>query len=196
MLAKTPAQAQDAATKLGYPVALKAQAAALSHKSDAGGVILGLRDTAALDAGWKTLAANIAAKAPGVTLDGVLVERMVPKGGLELILGIRNDPDWGPVIAVGLGGVQAEALGDVRLLPPDLDEAEIVAELMKLRAARLLGPFRGAPARDVAAAARCVAALAAFALAHPEVAEIDINPLMVFADGDGALALDALIEVR
>jgi acyl-CoA synthetase (NDP forming) len=195
-LARTLDEAKDAARAIGFPVALKAQAADLSHKSDAGGVILGLPDEAALKDGWTRLEANIATAAPDLVLDGVLVERMAPKGGLELILGVRNDADWGPVIAVGLGGVQAEALGDFRLLPPDLDEAEIAAELGRLRAARLLGPFRGAPARDRAAVARTVAALGRFALAHPEVAEIDINPLMVFGEGEGALALDALIAVR
>jgi succinyl-CoA synthetase beta subunit len=132
---------------------------------------------------------------PGLVLDGVLVERMATRGGLELILGVRNDPGWGPVIAVGLGGVQAEALADVRLMPPDLTAEEIAAELHRLRAARLLGPFRSAPARDVAAAAAAVAALGRFALAHPEITEIDINPLIVLAEGDGVLALDALIAV-
>jgi acyl-CoA synthetase (NDP forming) len=121
---------------------------------------------------------------------------MAPKGGLELILGVRNDPDWGPVVALGLGGVLAEALADVRLMPPDLTADEIAIELGRLRAARLLGPFRGAPARDVAAAAEAVAALGRFVLAHPEIAEIDINPLMVLAAGEGVLALDALIAVR
>ena len=121
---------------------------------------------------------------------------MAAKGFLELILGARKDPEWGPVLAIGLGGVQAEALADVRLVPPDLSPASIEAELRKLRAARLLGPFRGAPARDVAAAARTIAALGAFVLAHPEIAEIDINPLAVFAEGEGVMALDALIAVR
>lgn len=195
-LARTLEEARTASRELGFPVALKAQAAALSHKSDAGGVLLGLADEAALADGWQHMEASLARARPDLVLDGILVETMAPKGGLELILGVRNDPAWGPVIAVGLGGVQAEALGDVRLLPPDLTPAEIAAELARLNAARLLGPFRGAPARDVAAAARAVASLGAFALAHPEVAEVDINPLMVFAEGHGALALDALIVVR
>ncbi len=195
-LARTLTEAEAVAAELGYPVALKAQAPALSHKSDAGGVILALDTPTALADGWRRLDANIAKSAPGVVLDGVLVERMAPKGGLELILGVRNDPAWGPVIAIGLGGVQAEALADVRLLPPDLDEAEIAIELHKLKAARLLGPFRGSPARDVAAVTTLVARLGAFVLTHPEIAEIDINPLMVFAESNGVLALDALIVVR
>jgi acyl-CoA synthetase (NDP forming) len=195
-LARSLKEALAIANEIGFPVALKAQAAALSHKSDAGGVILGLGDAAALEDGWQRLHDNIAAAEPGLTLEGVLVERMAAKGFLELILGARNDPEWGPVLAIGLGGVQAEALADVRLLPPDISPSAIQAELGKLRAARLLGSFRGAPARDVAATARTIAALGAFVLAHPEIAEIDINPLAVFADGDGVMALDALIAVR
>ena len=195
-LATTLAEAEAAAALLGYPVACKAQSAALSHKSDAGGVILGIQDPLELRDAWQRMTADIARAMPGLTLDGVLVERMAPKGGLELILGVRNDPDWGPVIAVGLGGVQAEALADVRLMPADLTAEEIAAELGKLRAARLLGPFRGAPARDVRAIAEAAAALGRFVLSHPEIAEIDINPLMVFAEGEGVMALDAVIAVR
>jgi acyl-CoA synthetase (NDP forming) len=195
-LVRTLAEAEQAAQELGWPVALKAQSAELSHKSDAGGVVLGLADVGALAAGWARLEANVEKARPGLKLDGVLVEMMAAKGGLELILGARNDPAWGPVLAVGLGGVQAEALGDVRLLPPDLPVDEIEAEFRKLRAARLLGPFRGAPARDVKAAAQAVASLGRFVLEHPEVAEVDINPLMLLAEGQGALALDALIVVR
>ena len=195
-LAQTVVEAERIAHDIGFPVALKAQAADLSHKSDAGGVILALDSPAALADGWRRLEQNLATAAPGLSLDGVLVERMAAKGGLELIIGVRNDANWGPVIAVGLGGVQAEALADVRLVPPDLDETGIAAELHKLRAARLLGPFRGAPARDVAAVAQAISRLGAFVLAHPEIAEIDINPLIALAEGQGALALDGLISVR
>jgi acyl-CoA synthetase (NDP forming) len=97
---------------------------------------------------------------------------------------------------VGLGGVFAEALHDVRVLPPDLDADAIADELQKLKGAALLGAFRGQKARDVRAAAEMAARLGAFVLAHPEIAEIDINPVVVYAAGDGAVALDALIVAR
>jgi acyl-CoA synthetase (NDP forming) len=187
--------ARRAAASIGYPVALKAQSAALSHKSDAGGVVLGLNDEQALAQGWTKLHAGIARARPGLTLDGVLVEAMA-REGLELILGARGDPDWGPVLVVGLGGVLAEALNDVRVLPADLEPAAIVEELLRLKGARLLARFRGAPARDVAAAADIAAKLGAFILAHPEIAEIDINPVVVYAQDEGAVALDALIVTR
>jgi acyl-CoA synthetase (NDP forming) len=189
---------QDAAViagRIGYPVALKAQSASLSHKSDAGGVILGLGTDAALAESWRQLGANIERARPGMELDGVLVEAMAPKG-LELIVGARISADWGPILMVGLGGVLAEALRDVRLLPPGMSTDEICAELGKLKGAALLDGFRGSPAVDVVAAAAAISALDRFIAAHPEIAEIDINPLVVHARGEGATALDALIVVR
>ncbi|MGE5148104.1 MAG: acetate--CoA ligase family protein [Candidatus Eiseniibacteriota bacterium] len=194
-LAKTLSEAKAAAGSVGYPVALKAQAAALSHKSDAGGVVLNLKDERELEAGWAKLHADVARARPGMALDGVLVEGMA-RPGVELILGARNDPDWGPVLVVGLGGIFAEALHDVLVLPPDLDADAIADEMRKLKGAALLGAFRGQKARDVEAAAAMAAKLGAFVRAHPEIAEIDVNPVAVYPAGEGALALDALIVVR
>jgi acyl-CoA synthetase (NDP forming) len=182
-----------AAHAVSFPVALKIQSAALSHKSDMGGVILGLADDKALRAGWALLHANVRAAAPDAEIDGVLVEAMA-KPGLEFILGGRNDPEWGPVVAIGLGGIFAEALRDIRLMPADLAVADIRRVLHKLKGAALLGPFRGKPARDLDAVASAVAMLGAFMRAHPEVSEVDINPLMVFGEGEGTLALDALMS--
>ena len=128
-------------------------------------------------------------------IPNVLVEAMA-RPGVELIVGVRGDPDWGPVLMVGLGGVWAEALRDVRLLPPDLDPAAIVGELRKLKAAPLLTGFRGTPALDLGAVADVASKLGRFAAAHPEIAEIDINPLVVYPEQEGAVALDALIVAR
>jgi acyl-CoA synthetase (NDP forming) len=194
-LATDLAAARRAAAAIGYPVALKAQSAALSHKSDAGGVVLGLADEDALARGWAKLHADLAERRPTLALDGVLVEAMA-RPGLELILGARGDPDWGPVLVIGLGGVLAEAMHDVRVLAPDLAPAAIAQEFFKLKGAKQLASFRGAPARDVAAAAEIAASLGAFIMAHPEVAEIDLNPVVVHAQGEGAVALDALIVTR
>jgi acyl-CoA synthetase (NDP forming) len=188
-------EARRAAARIGYPVALKAQSALLAHKSDAGGVVLALADEAALAAGWHRLEADIAARRPDLRLDGVLVEAMA-RPGVELIIGVRGDPDWGPVLVVGLGGVWTEALGDVRLMPGDLDAAAIAVELSRLKAAPLLTGSRGAPARDLGAVAEIAARLGRFAAAHPEIAEIDINPLVVYPDHEGAIAVDALIVAR
>jgi acyl-CoA synthetase (NDP forming) len=194
-IATTLAEAQAAAAGLGFPVVLKAQSAELSHKSDAGGVIVGLADAAALANGWARLATNIAQHRPGLVLDGVLVEAMCARG-LELIVGAKHDPDWGPVILVGFGGVQAEIVQDVRLLTPDLPHAAIVAELGQLKSAPLLHGYRGAPALDVDAVADLVLALGRVLRGAPSITEIDLNPVVVYPNGQGIVALDALIACK
>jgi acyl-CoA synthetase (NDP forming) len=171
---------------------LKAQSPDLSHKSDAGGVVIGLTDSASLKEGWAKLHADIARHHPNLVLDGVLIEAM-GKRGIELIIGARNDPDWGPVILAGFGGVTAEILRDVRILTPDLPDDAIIRELYRLKNAPLLRGFRGSPPLDVAAAARIIATLGRLLLAEPTIREIDLNPVVIYPDGEGAVALDALM---
>jgi len=191
-LARTVDDAVAIASRVGYPIALKAQAAALTHKTEAGGVILNLADEAALRGAWAAMQSTIKRAAPSVTLDGCLVEKMSPKG-LELMIGAKRDPDWGTVLLLGLGGIWVETLGDVRLLPVDAEEKEVIEALHKLRTAKLLTGFRGAPPVDTAAVAKAVLAIARLMRTTPEIVEIDVNPLMVHAKGQGATALDALI---
>ncbi len=188
-------EAAAAAEALGYPVAMKAQAAALGHKSDAGGVILNLADAAAVRAAWDAIHANVSAYDAALRLDGMLIEAM-GKRGVEMIVGARNDPEWGPVVLAGFGGVTAEILQDVRLITPDLSEEAIVAELMQLRSAAILRGYRGSPPLDVAALARMIRTISAMLLAQPSVAELDLNPVILHAEGEGAVALDALMLVR
>jgi acyl-CoA synthetase (NDP forming) len=185
-------EATNIARELGFPLALKAQAAELPHKSDAGGVVLGIDSERALLEGWTTLHRNLRAHRAELVLDGVLVERMGRKG-VELIVGAQNDPDWGPVLLVGFGGLLAEAIHDARLLPPHLSCRQIEEELYRLPCSALLRGFRGSPALDVSAVARIISALSRLIRSTPEIEAIDINPLVVYPQGQGALALDALI---
>ena len=185
-------EAATAAREIGYPVVLKAQSAELSHKSDAGGVILNLGDEAALRAGWDRLYANVAHYDAGMVLDGALIEGMGARG-LELIIGAKSDPEWGPVILVGFGGVTAEILQDVRLLTPDLPQEAILRELNRLKQAALLHGYRGSPALDVEAVAEMIATLGRILIAEPAIREIDLNPVVLYPSGQGAVALDALI---
>ena len=131
---------------------------------------------------------------PNLRFEALLVERM-SKGGIELIVGGRRDPLWGPVLLVGFGGVLAEAVSDTRLLAPDLTPAEIERELAGLRCSALFRGFRGSPALDTPAVAHIVAALGSWMLAELRIREIDINPLVIFPCGEGAVALDALISI-
>lgn len=186
--------AQAVAREIGFPVALKAQSTELSHKSDAGGVVLNLSDDRQLALGWERLHQSLATARPGMQLDGVLVERMARRG-TEVIVGARNDPDWGPVVLVGLGGVQAEIFKDVRLMPAELGPEGILRELTKLKSAALLQGFRGSPALDVAALADLVTRVGQLVCAEPDIREIDLNPVLVYPVGEGAIALDALMLV-
>ncbi len=183
-----------AADTLGYPVAMKAQAAALSHKSDAGGVILNLADAAAVRAAWEKMHASVAAYSAAITLDGVLIEAMGARG-VEMIVGAKNDPEWGPVLLAGFGGVTAEILGDVRLLAADMTAEAVEAELMKLKSAAILSGYRGAPALDVPALAELIVTLGCVLRAEPSIREVDLNPVILHPEGKGVVALDALMLV-
>ncbi|MDG5489685.1 acetate--CoA ligase family protein [Sphingomonas sp. BGYR3] len=193
-MARSADEAVAVADRIGYPVAIKAQSAALSHKSDAGGVILNLANADAVRAAWDSLYANVAAYDAGIVLDGALIEGM-GKRGLELIIGAKRDADWGPVVLVGFGGVTAEILKDVRLITPDMTQAAIIAELGRLKSAALLHGYRGSPALDVAAVAQMVVALMDVLIGTPAIREVDLNPVIVHPQGEGVVALDALMLV-
>ena len=157
--------------------------------------MLGLETPEALRAGWARLHERVAKARPGLALDGVLIESMGGKG-VELIVGARNERDWGPVLLVGFGGVMAELFQDARLIPANLSPEEIVLELDKLKSAALLRGFRGAPAVDVAAAAEIVAQVGKLIQCDPRIREIDVNPIVVYPEGEGAIALDGLIYIE
>jgi acyl-CoA synthetase (NDP forming) len=192
-LARSADEAVAIAERIGFPVAMKAQAARLAHKTEAGGVLLNIGDAAGVRDAWAKLHHNVKTYDASLTLDGVLVEVM-SKRGLEMVVGAKRDPKWGPVIVAGIGGVLIEAIGDVRLMPADLSEEAVVAELLKLKTAKLLKGFRGAPASDLNAIAKVAVAVGHLMRTNPDIMEIDVNPLMVY--GEGASALDALIVMK
>ncbi|WP_176598185.1 MULTISPECIES: acetate--CoA ligase family protein [Sphingobium] len=194
-LAVTPDEAVSIAERVGYPVVMKAQAASLAHKSEVGGVMLSLRDADAVRSAWDRLHANVAKGRPDLRLDVILVEAM-GRQGLELVVGATRDAAWGPIMMVGLGGIWVEALQDVRLISPAMSRNRIVEELGRLKAARLLHGFRGAPPVDVEAVADAVQAVARLMTTEPAIKEIDINPLVALPVGEGVIALDALIVVE
>jgi acyl-CoA synthetase (NDP forming) len=193
-LAEDGDEAVALATAVGYPVALKIEADGVHHKTEIGGVALGIASDEQLRAEHAALLNRVAARAPDARIRGVRVERMA-SGLIELIVGGRNDPLFGPIVVVGLGGVLTEALGDVatRLAPVAADEAQ--AMLGALRGAALLGPFRGRPAVDVAAAASVIVRVSQLLVELPALREVDLNPVLVGADGEGCVAVDALAVV-
>ncbi|MFN8538352.1 MAG: acetate--CoA ligase family protein [Thermomicrobiales bacterium] len=138
--------------------------------------------------------ARVAAGAPGAVVRGVRVERMA-SGLVELIVGGRNDPVFGPIVVAGFGGVLAEALQDTSTRLAPVDAARTQRMLAELRGAALLGPFRGRPAVDVTAAAEVIARVSQLLTELPEVRELDLNPLLVGAQGNGCVAVDGLAVV-
>ncbi|HZT50551.1 MAG TPA: acetate--CoA ligase family protein [Stellaceae bacterium] len=188
-VAPTPDEAARRAAALGFPVAVKIQSPQAAHKTEVGGVALHLGDADAVRAAAEAMARRLAAADPGARLDGFLVQEMVD--GVELIVGVREDPLYGPFMLAGLGGVMVEALRDVaiRLLP--VDEAMAREMLGSLKGGALLGAFRGRPARDLAATARAMAGLSRLFLDHrPFLADLEINPLIALAEGEGVRAVD------
>lgn len=186
-------EAVRSARATGYPVVLKIASEDIAHKTEIGGVALGLQDDDAVRQAYDRLLANARQHAPEARLDGVLVAPMV-RGGVELIAGVSRDPVFGPVVMVGLGGIYAEILKDVAVQVAPVSEEEALRMIRSLKMFPLLDGARGQPKADVAAAARTVARLSAFACRHAaDVAEIDMNPILVKPQGEGVLVLDALM---
>ncbi|MEW8337052.1 MAG: acetate--CoA ligase family protein [Candidatus Thiodiazotropha sp.] len=185
-------EALAAAEEIGYPLVLKAQAAELPRERDVGGLLCAVEGSEALRAGWARLHEGVARACPGLVLDGVLIETLVSKG-VELIVSARNDCAWGPVLLVGFGGAAVELLQDLRVIPANLPPEEIAVELFRLKSAALLQGYRGAPALDVTAVSQILAQLGRLIQSDPRIREIEIDPLVVYAEGEGAVALDGLI---
>lgn len=190
----TPERAVVDAARVGYPLVLKAVSAQLPHKTEAGAVALNLRDAAALEAALVQMRQRIAAYAPQVAFDQILLEPMAAPPLAELIVGIKREHDFALALVIGAGGVLVELLKDsVSLLLPTTDSA-IRAALLSLRSASLLQGFRGRPAADLDALVAAIRAVADYACENAgQLLELDVNPLMVGAHG--TLAVDALIRL-
>jgi len=188
---RSAGQAADAAGELGYPVALKALAAGLVHKSDAGGVRLALDGPDAVREAARAVKDAVASS--GHRLEGLLVQPMT-QPGVELLMGVVHDESFGPVIALGAGGTSAELLADVAVRITPLTDVDASEMLHSLRSFALLEGYRGAPACDLAAVTDLLLRLSALVEAHPEVAELDLNP--VVASPRGAVIVDARIRLQ
>jgi acetate---CoA ligase (ADP-forming) len=194
-VAANATEAVAAAAALGYPVVLKILSPDILHKSEIGGVLLGLCDESAVRSGHAALIARARAAAPAARIEGVLVARQI-EGAVECILGVQRDPLFGPVAMFGLGGVFVEVLNDVVLHRCPFGEATARTMIGAVRGAALLQGARGRPPADVAALARMLARLSEFAAAAGErLSSIDLNPVLVLGEGAGAFAADAVIEI-
>lgn len=193
-LANNVAEAQKAAAEIGYPVALKIVAEEISHKSDVGGVQLNLRNAEAVAAAFDEMFTRIRQAYPQAKLDGALVQPMV-SGGQELILGGRQDPQFGPVILAGLGGIFVEIIGEAAMRVAPITEREARQMLEELRGVQILKGARGHGPSDIDAVVQALLRVSQLLVDFPEIKELDINPLRVFAAGEGCRALDARVVI-
>jgi len=190
-LAGSAEEAVNAAAALGYPVVLKVESPDLPHKTEAGVIRLNVRDADEVRAAYDAVMANAALVSPPPRINGVLVQPMVPQG-VELVIGARVDPLFGPMVVVGLGGILVEVLQDTALAPAPVTPADALEMLRSLKGVKLLQGFRGMPAVDMQRLAEVISNVSRFAADQREVlSELDVNPLI--CAGDRITAVDALI---
>ncbi|BBK42176.1 acyl-CoA synthetase [Allostella vacuolata] len=195
-LARSAAEARRWATELGFPVVLKVQSPDIPHKTEAGGVVLGLTNGEAVADAYAAILRRVAASHPGAAIHGILVQRMAARG-VEMIAAAVNDPGLGPQVSVGLGGVLVELLGDLAMAPAPLGPVGADALVGRLRGAPLLGGWRGAAAADRAAFADLAARLSRLAADLADrIVEIELNPVLVHPQGHGVSVVDALVRQR
>jgi acetyl coenzyme A synthetase (ADP forming)-like protein len=194
-LAKTGDEAAAIAQDTGFPVVLKVVSAQILHKSDAGGVVLGLDNTQDVKRAFDDIMSRAAEYDPAAEIDGVLVQKMAPAGS-EVILGLNRYPIFGPLLMVGIGGIFVEVFQDVvfRLAPIGRNEARRM--IRQIKGFRLFQGFRGRPPADVEIIEKSMVSLSNLATNHPEIVELDINPLLVHDRGKGATAADCRIILK
>ncbi|MEA3336440.1 MAG: acetate--CoA ligase family protein [Chloroflexota bacterium] len=187
-------EAAELAENVGFPVALKIVSPDILHKSEVDGVVLGLSDRAAVELAFEEMMAQIPRRMPDARVEGLLIAQMAAAGH-EVIVGMRRDPQFGPLIMFGLGGIYVELFQDVAFRIAPFERAETLRMIGETQAGKLLQGLRGKPPGDIEAVAEVIEKVAQLALDFPDIQEIDINPLIVYARGQGALAVDARMLV-
>jgi acetyltransferase len=185
-------EAARVAQRLGYPVVLKIDSPDLPHKTDVGGIRVGCASAKAVRLAFEEMVAEVRGRAPAARIDGALVQPMVA-GVVEMVVGIKRDPLFGPAVVCGFGGILVEILRDVAVRVPPFDHAEARDMLDELRGRALLHGARGRPPADTGALADLLVRLGALATARADIRAIDLNPVLVLERG--AIAVDWLIEL-
>jgi len=194
-LVKTMEDALISADSLGYPVVLKGASKDILHKSDAKAVDVNIENSAALEEAFQRIMKNMERVKPDAEIDGMLVEKMAAEGK-EVIIGMKRDPSFGPLVMFGMGGVFVELFKDVafRITPITLED---VSEMIRsTKAYQLLNGWRGGLTYDIGAIEDAIMKIGQLAIDNPQISEIEINPLRVFPEGQGALALDCRMKLR
>lgn len=194
-LATSVEEAVELAEKIGYPVVLKIVSPDIVHKSDVGGVILNLKSGEEVKKAFNQIMENIKKHAPKAKIAGVLVQEMVPQD-VEVIVGSTRDPIFGPVVMFGLGGVFVEVLRDVSFRVVPLTERDAEEMITEIKAKKILEGYRHIKPRDKKAIINIILGVSEIMEKNPEIAELDLNPIMVFPEGQGAKVADVRIIVK
>ncbi len=192
-LARSEDEAVAISRELGFPVVLKVASVDVVHKTDAGGVKLGLKTSAQVARAYDDIMKSVRGKSPGARIQGVSVQKMA-KPGVEVIIGMSKDPQFGPVIMFGLGGVWVEVLKDVSFRIVPLEPRDAREMIREIKGRPLLEGYRGQEAVDIANLEKMILRVSSFVEQHPEIKELDLNP--VFAYKDGAVAVDARVVLE
>ena len=190
----SPEEAVSAAGKIGYPVAMKIVSDTIVHKSDVGGVVLDVSSDEDVRKTYATIVENVLKIKPETTIKGIQVSKMISSGE-EVILGVKRDPSFGPVIMFGLGGLYVEVFRDVSFRIAPVDESIADSMIRQIKSYKILNGIRGRTPRDIAAIKECLMRLSQLAIDFPQIEEMDINPLMVLNEGMGCLVADARIKL-
>ncbi len=180
------------ANKIGYPVAMKIVSPDILHKSDVGGIRLNLQDAESVHFAYQKMMAEIEVKASKAHIEGILIEKMAPKGQ-EVIIGMRRDPGFGAMMMFGLGGIYVELFKDIAFRVAPLTRKDAFDMISATKAGTLLNGYRGQEKADINAVVDTILRLSKLAVDFPEINEIEINPLLVLPDGQGILALDGRV---
>lgn len=192
-IAHSEAELKEILAGMKFPTVLKINSSEILHKTEAGGVKLNINSEAEAVAAYNEILANVAKNAPGASIDGILVQEMV-KSGVEIIIGVTNDKQFGPMLLVGLGGIFVEVFKDAVLYPAPMNKAEAMDMIKELKAYKLLKGYRGSAPCDIDALADMIVKISMYAYEHKdELKEMDLNPVFVYPEGEGVCAVDALI---
>ena len=196
LLARNAEEAAEFATRVGFSVALKVESPSIPHKSDVGGVELGLASTAEVREAFFRIHEQVTAHLPATEIAGIVVQHMAPEG-VEMILGVKRDPLFGPVIVCGFGGIFVELLKDVAIGIPPLSQQQALSLIQRLRGWPLLTGLRGEPPADINALCNTIVKVSRLAVSLGEqLVALDMNPLVVHSNNQGVVAVDALVEIR
>lgn len=191
-LARSPEEAVTLANRIGYPIVMKISSPDILHKSDVGGVKVGLKDAGEVRDMYELIEYRARKYSPNARIWGVLIQEQARKGR-ELLVGVNRDPQFGALVAVGMGGIYVEVLKDVAFNLAPISRQEAAAQIRSIRTYPLLRGVRGEPPADVAYIEDVLLRVSQLVQDFPEIVEMDINPLVVYNKGEGAMVLDARI---